>query len=487
MLIERRLLNKRSAKGVPEVIEPDGNIEAVKTMVAEAVAAANETVIAMTHRLVNEARQAAAQDARTIATEILNAAKSANGAEIDMNAIQMLVEKSKSEAIMEAARLAATAKVDAINEALNEAKVLAENAKVDAINEAKVLAEAAKVDAINEAKILANDAQAAAIAHSTHALTIAQERISDAIEDIGAGQRQIMAKLNSNAPVADFRKNVFARILPSDAPPEVAIDGSKITALNLEGRECQFTFSAVARGDLSNRRFSSKFLKLATEVLEGRRSHLVVLLGDSGTGKSFTATGPDGIIPTVFGRIVGDVVDAEWTTITLKAKEFGIGGENILSICSANTTAVKSNWLSNWLTEVGQQRTIRPTAMNKTSTRCHTMFQLQLQRPNERVDITICDMAGYEGPSADKTPERTNIHSGLLKFGSILRAISEGQFESYLVRGNSLTEGIRAQLVNLNSHAAELTTIVTLDLSHADRCAKMIGIVSDYLGLATAG
>lgn len=130
-------------------------------MVAEAVAAANETVIAMTHKLVNEAKQAATQEARTILAEILHADKSANGADIDMKMIQILIEKSKSEAIMEAARLATTVNEEAVkkaarlaNSAKYEAKILLNEAQVTSIDKATILAKTAKVDAIKPLYIL---------------------------------------------------------------------------------------------------------------------------------------------------------------------------------------------------------------------------------------------------------------------------------------------------------------------------------------------
>lgn len=43
-------------------------------------------------------------------------------------------------------------------------------------------------------------------------------------------------------------------------------------------------------------------------------------------------------------------------------------------------------------------------------------------------------------------------------------------------------EGIKTQLLDLSTDEAELTTLVTLNHSHGDRCAKMLAMVWEYLG-----
>lgn len=106
----------------------------------------------LAHRLVNEVNPAAAEKARTIAAETLRIAPFVNGSQLDKNKIQMLIEKSKSEAIIQAACLAATVREETLKKVAFRANV----AKDDAMKEAKVLRNTAQDDAINEAKHLAN-------------------------------------------------------------------------------------------------------------------------------------------------------------------------------------------------------------------------------------------------------------------------------------------------------------------------------------------
>lgn len=86
-------------------------------------------------------------------------------------------------------------------------------------------------------------------------------------------------------------------------------------------------------------------------------------------------------------------------------------------------------------------------------------------------------MAGYERQAGEQSIERIAIHSALLKLGDILCAITEGRVETFLVRGNTLTEGLRGA----QQWHSGLSTVVTLDLSDADRCERMLGIMNDYL------
>lgn len=81
----------------------------------------------------------------------------------------------------------------------------------------------------------------------------------------------------------------------------------------------------------------------------------------------------------------------------------------------------------------------------------------------------------------EPTSERVVIHPALLKLGDILSAIVERRFEVFLVRGNSLTERLRAQLLKLSIGPAGLATVVTLDHSDSDRYGRMLGIINDYL------
>lgn len=83
------------------------------------------------------------------------------------------------------------------------------------------------------------------------------------------------------------------------------------------------------------------FQRLAAAVLEGSRSHLLILLGDSGAGKTFTTTGPDGLIPTVFGRVLTG----------FRLDNYNIGGhrirprsEKLLCIRSGDNFSIGSNW-----------------------------------------------------------------------------------------------------------------------------------------------
>lgn len=112
----------------------------------------------------------------------------------------------------------------------------------------------------------------------------------------------------------------------------------------------------------------------------------MILLADPGTGKMFATTDSGRIIPTVFGRMAGDVVGAEWTTIALDVKEFGVSGEYLFWKSHCRQVQFDIGLDNNEISE------------HKSSTGCHTMFKLQLQRPENRVHITMCVTAGYEGP-----------------------------------------------------------------------------------------
>lgn len=473
-------------------------------MVARAVASANETVIATVHRMVIEAKASAIEEAKKIAAEVVHAGSLDVQAKIIEHTEKMaasmkeetrieasrLATAARDEATSLATRLANAAKDDAIVQARVEASSLATRlanaAKDEAIVQARVeatsLATAAKEEAIVQATSLATTAKEEAIAFATSAMSDARNTLSDAILDIATGQRQIMQTLNSTASA--FPRTVLARLFPTQMPlsPAVTVCGTKITTKNTDGREAEFLFQYVAAANTSNPKFSSRFLKLATEVLDGR-SQLLILLGDSGTGKTFTATGPGGLIPTIFGRIIEDVAHSDWTSISLEAIEYSSKSAHLLDVSMAEATAIDPRWLSSWLTEVTRKRTTQATLQNKSSTRRHTSFRLQLKRAGSSTstDITLCDMAGYERQAGEQSTERIEIHSALLKLGDVLRAIADRRFEAFLVRGNTFTEGLRAQLVELSIGTAGLTTIVTLDLSDADRCGRMLGIVNDYL------
>lgn len=112
----------------------------------------------------------------------------------------------------------------------------------------------------------------------------------------------------------------------------------------------------------------------------------MILVGDAGTGKMFATTDSGRIIPTLFGRMAGDVVGAEWTTIALDAKEFGVSGEYLFWKYHCRQVQLAIRLDNNEISE------------HQSSTRCHTMFKLQLQRPNNRAHITMCVTAGYDGP-----------------------------------------------------------------------------------------
>lgn len=458
VLVERKLLTSRGKRQALELGGGAGQANVnVQRVVDEAVAAAKESVIALAHRLVSESNAHA----------------------------ERLATAAKQEAVAEAGILATAAKEDAIS----GARVLAIAAKEEAITEAGVLATAAKVEAITEARVLATTAKEDAIA----SISNAQEHLSDAILDIAAGQRQFLAKLDVSEQSA-FHGNIYARLFPSARPQAatitlsgatVAISASAGTipapAGTISESATAVKFKAIAAGE-TNRRFSSRFLKLATEVLDGH-PQLMILLGDSGTGKTYTTTGADGLIPVIFGRIIADAIDSDCSTISLEAKEYSGTTAHSLGETSASTSDIDATWLSTWLAAVTEHRTIESTALNQTSSRRHTVFRLHLhlQRAAGPTSLTICDMAGYERAGADPTPERTAIHTGLLKLGEILRAVAERRFEAFMVRGNVLTEGLRTQLVDLGYGVAGLTTLVMLDLADAERCARMLAVVNDYL------
>lgn len=459
VLVERKLLTSRGKRQALELgggagqanVAGQGNVN-VQRAVDEAVAAAKESVIALAHRLVSESNAHA----------------------------ERLATAAKQEAVAEAGILATAAK----EEAINGARILATAAKKEAITEAGILATAAKVEAITEARVLATTAKEDAVA----IISNAQEHLSDAILDIAAGQRQFLAKLDVSKQYA-FHGNIYARLFPSARPPAatITLSGSTVTISASAGRISEsataVNFKAIAAGE-TNRRFSSRFLKLATEVLDGH-PQLMILLGDSGTGKTYTTTGADGLIPVIFGRIIADAIDSDCSAITLEGKEYSGTTAYSLGQTSASIADIDATWLSTWLATVTEQRTIESTALNQTSSRRHTVFRLHLhlhlQRAAGPTSITICDMAGYERAGADPTPERNAIHTGLLKLGEILRAIAERRFEAFMVRGNALTEGLRTQLVDLGYGVAGLTTLVMLDLADAERCARMLAVVNDYL------
>lgn len=249
-------------------------------------------------------------------------------------------------AILSATFLATAARNDAVGQAVDQA--VRQTALV-----ATTLATAAEERTITKAGRLATIAKDEAISHSTLALSVVQNKLSNAIPDMAAGQNKILEKMNPvNAGSANFCFTVFARLFPYETPSTrgVSISGSNITATNQEGRETHFTFKSVAVADTKNKWFSTGFLKPATDVLEGR-SHLLILLGDSGTGRTFTSTGPDALLPMVLGRIICDIADTEWTTITLEAKEYSASGEHSLAggLRTTDTTAIDPDWLATCL------------------------------------------------------------------------------------------------------------------------------------------
>lgn len=78
--------------------------------------------------------------------------------------------------------------------------------------------------------------------------------------------------------------------------------------------------------------------------------------------------GLDGVIPMVFGQILGDLVHSHWLSITLEGKESNMSGHlSVGGLRSTNTTEMDANWLLVWPTEGAKQRTIRVNTLNQSS------------------------------------------------------------------------------------------------------------------------
>lgn len=122
-----------------------------------------------------------------------------------------MLDQSKAEAIIDAARLADIAKKETVTEAAR-------------------FTDMAKTEAVSAAARPAGIAKDDAIAYSASAMSIAQGKMSDVILDLAGGKREIMRKpdFDPSSP-ADFPHIVFTRLLPSERPPpDVVIGGLKL-------------------------------------------------------------------------------------------------------------------------------------------------------------------------------------------------------------------------------------------------------------------
>jgi len=271
---------------------------------------------------------------------------------------------------------------------------------------------------------------------------------------------------------------------------EVDTAAMQITLTNPEDNDTQkvFSFDAVFPQDSPQQTvYEQAAFQLVESVIEGYNG-TIFAYGQTGCGKTHTMMGvPNseelkGIIPRAFAHIFGNIESNTSKNFLVRCSYIEIYNEEIhdligpdvrakmelkespekgLFIKNLTMSVVKSIPEIERLMILGtKNRSVGETAMNKDSSRSHSIFTIYIEasetddKGNQRITagkLNLVDLAGSErqsktGATGDRLKEANKINLSLSALGNVISALVDGKSSHIPYRDSKLTRLLQDSL-----------------------------------------
>ena len=271
---------------------------------------------------------------------------------------------------------------------------------------------------------------------------------------------------------------------------DVDTGAMQITLTNPDDAETQkvFSFDAVFPQNCHQQTvYEQAAFSLVESVIEGYNG-TIFAYGQTGCGKTHTMTGvPDhdelkGIIPRAFAHIFGNIGSNNSKNYLIRCSYIEIYNEEIHDLVGADVKAklelkespekglfiknlsmhsVKSIPEIERLMNLGaKNRSVGETAMNKDSSRSHSIFTIYIEaseidgKGNQRITagkLNLVDLAGSERQSktqatGDRLKEANKINLSLSALGNVISALVDGKSSHVPYRDSKLTRLLQDSL-----------------------------------------